>query len=107
MLNHTNSQATDDPMILANTPHYTPVDITELVRAWVNGTAPNYGLMLVGLDNNDETRYAGRESGSGAYLEVVTAPPTALGAVWASDMSWIDEAALASSGLTWSNGAMM
>ena len=41
------------------------VDLTALVRAWVDGSAPNHGLMLRSTSNGSESKYASRESQAG------------------------------------------
>ncbi len=50
------------------------IDVTNLVRGWVNGTLPNYGVMLrgpeqSGLDSSWRS-FATRESGSTSYLQI-------------------------------------
>lgn len=40
------------------------MNITSLVQAWVNGTYPNYGLMLYSTGNNHIIKYVSKEDGT-------------------------------------------
>ncbi|HMQ51887.1 MAG TPA: S8 family serine peptidase, partial [Anaerolineae bacterium] len=56
---------------------YVAVDMTTLVQEWINGVAPNYGLTLIGVANDQESKYAGNGYGGinqKPYLEILTAP---------------------------------
>ncbi len=50
------------------------IDVTNLVRGWVNGTLPNYGIMLRGPEHSGSDSswrsFATRESGSTPYLQI-------------------------------------
>jgi len=45
----------------ATVDEYVVVDVTALIQEWVDGTAPNYGLMLIGTANEQESKYTSRE----------------------------------------------
>ncbi len=50
------------------------IDVTNLVRGWVNGTLPNYGVTLRGPEQSGSDSswrsFATRESGSTSYLQI-------------------------------------
>jgi Disaggregatase related repeat/TGF-beta propeptide len=55
------------------------MDITNLVRAWVNGTYNNYGLMLYSIGPNHIISYSSKESGTAGEwpkLNIVYVIPT-------------------------------
>lgn len=57
----------------ASTIGWTSVDVTNLVEGWLNGTYPNYGLLLDQVDKTwPRTEYDTREYSNGdpAYLEI-------------------------------------
>lgn len=51
---------------------YESVDIKQLVQGWLNGTVPNYGIILdPGEQNYPRARYDSREASNKPYLEIV------------------------------------
>jgi hypothetical protein len=55
------------------------MDITNLVRAWVDRTYPNYGLMLYSTGPNHIIKYSSKEDGTASKqpkLNIVYSPPT-------------------------------
>lgn len=57
-------------------------DVTELVRDWLDGTQPNYGLALVSADGKAHAAFANKEPGLlriPAELELVYATPSQTG----------------------------
>ncbi|HXQ39537.1 MAG TPA: DNRLRE domain-containing protein, partial [Anaerolineales bacterium] len=55
------------------------MDIASLVRAWVNGTYPNYGLMLYSTGPNHTIKYSSKEDGTASHqpkLDIVYSVPT-------------------------------
>lgn len=65
------------------------IDVTDLVRSWVNGQYGNYGIWLLGNENSGHPNWRGfctREYGCGAWLQIsysgtmeAAAPPGAPG----------------------------
>ncbi|HZJ21908.1 MAG TPA: DNRLRE domain-containing protein, partial [Anaerolineales bacterium] len=56
------------------------MDIASLVRAWVNGSYPNYGLMLYSRGPNHTIKYSSKEDGTASRqpkLDIVYSLPTA------------------------------
>jgi hypothetical protein len=55
------------------------IDITNLVRSWVNGTYTNYGLMLYSTGSNHVIKYSSKENGTSSEhpkLDIVYSVPT-------------------------------
>jgi|GEM_PF-6870119 len=48
------------------------IDITPLVQEWINGTSPNYGLILTGTNGTCLAFYSKETDGSGPTLEIET-----------------------------------
>ncbi len=46
---------------------YVDIDITELTQSWVNGTLPNYGVMIRPAPTSDVAQYASRDHGTTAH----------------------------------------
>ena len=64
-----------DAVFTPSTGGFVAVDIAGLAQEWVDGTSPNYGLMLIGTTVNESSKFSSREeAGKEPYLEVVTGP---------------------------------
>jgi hypothetical protein len=48
------------------------IDITPIVQEWINGTSPNYGLILTGTNGTCLAFYSKEANGSGPTLEIET-----------------------------------